>query len=87
MIKNVEPLCIIDCFWITRDKKYMESLTNIYIVSIFDEIDEPSEVDSKLKCIDLDKAIHSLQLPYQKKALEEYFSYKSYKKIGDNNKI
>ena len=75
IIKSAEPLCIIDCYWITRDKKYMESLSNIYIVSIIDEIVMPTEVDCRLKCINLEKAMDLLPLPYHKKALEVYFSY------------
>ena len=75
IIKSAEPLCTIDCFWLTRDKNNMESLTNIYIVETSDDILKPTEEGCKLTCIELENAVNSFPLPYHKKALEEYFTY------------
>ena len=58
-ITKIEELCTIDCFWITREKKNMESLANIYIVEISENIVEPSENCNKLKIIDL-KDVHKV---------------------------
>ena len=72
-ITKIEELCTIDCFWITREKKNMESLANIYIVEISENIVEPSENCNKLKIIDLKDVHKVLKLPYQKKAIDEYY--------------
>ena len=72
-ITKIEEFCTIDCFWITREKKNMESLANIYIVEISENIVKPSEDCNKLKIIDLEGANKVLKLPYQKKAIEEYY--------------
>lgn len=74
-VESAKPLCIIDCFWITKDKKNMESLANIYIVEISDKFVKPLEKDCKIKRIKLNDALNALPLPYHKKALEEYISY------------
>ena len=73
MIKSAELLCTIDCFWLTKDKNDMESLTHIYIVEVFDKALEPTEEGCKLTSINLKEAIDLLSLPYHKKALEEYY--------------
>lgn len=75
IVKTAKPLCTIDCFWITTNNKKMESLTNIYIIEVLDEILKPTEEGCKLTNIILEEAIDLLPLPYHKKALEEYFEY------------
>ena len=74
IIKSIKELCVIDCFWITRNNEHMESLANIYIVDIEKNIIKPKENGNKLKIIDFKKAIELLQLPYQKKAIMEYMN-------------
>ena len=75
-IKNIKELCTINCFWITRNNENMESLANIYIVDIEENIIEPKENGSKLKIIDFVKSIELLQLPYHKRAIIEYIKSK-----------
>lgn len=70
-IEVVEHLCTIDCFWLAGGKWPMESLANIFIINILDEI-EGIEAESKLEFIDLDKVVDMLPLPYHKKAIEYY---------------
>lgn len=74
IIKSIKELCIIDCFWITRNNKNMESLVNIYIVDIEEKIRKPKENGNSLKIIDLNQSIKLLELPYQKKAIIEYIN-------------
>lgn len=73
-VESIEEFCIIDCFWLTRNKKNMESLANIYIVNIADKIVEPTEFGNKLIKLELDEVLERLELPYQKRAIEEYLT-------------
>ena len=74
-IAEITKLCDIDCFWYTKNKKNMESLTHIYIVEITEHINTPLEAESKLIKMSLNKAKEALELPYQKRALEEFEKY------------
>ena len=74
-IDDVKPLCTIDCFWITKENRNMESLSNIYIVTVSDEIIEPTENVHKLQKVDLKNSMDLFPLPYHKRALEEYLNY------------
>ena len=71
-ITNCYEFITIDCFWITRNNKNMESLTNFYIVDICDKIQKPTEKLSKLVIIELEEIISKLELPYQKEAIKLY---------------
>lgn len=71
-VENIEEFCTIDCFWLTRNKRNMESLANIYIVNIFEKVVKPTEFGNKLIILELDEALERLELPYQKRAIEEY---------------
>ena len=70
-IEVVEHLCTIDCFWLAGGKWPMESLANIFIINLLDEI-EGIDAESKLEFMDLDKVVDMLPLPYHKKAIEYY---------------
>lgn len=74
IIKSIKEFCIIDCFWITRNNKNMESLVNIYIVEVEEKRVKPKEIGSSLKIIDLNQSIELLELPYHKKAITEYMN-------------
>ena len=74
-IKDAKELCTIDCFWITRNQKYMESLANIYIVEISDKRIEPTEKGNKLVKIKMEEILDILELPYQKRAVKEYMNF------------
>ena len=78
---NIDELCVIDCFWVTRNNKNMESLVNVYVVKVDKEINKPTEKNSTLKIIDLEEANKLLQLPYHKRAIKEY------KEIMNNTKF
>lgn len=71
-IKTINDFYIIDCFWFTRNKTYMESLAHFFIVDIEDEIGEPLEKESELIILDISDILNKLELPYQKKAMELY---------------
>ena len=73
-LKKIKHFCSIDCFWITRNKKYMESLAHIFLVDIEDNINKPLEKESELVIIDIHNALDYLDLPYQRKALELYLA-------------
>lgn len=77
-LKTINDFCSIDCFWITRNKKYMETLAHIFLVDIEDNINKPLEKESELVIIDIHNALDHLKLPYQRKALELYLT-----KYGD----
>ena len=77
----IKELCVIDCFWLTRNNKNMESLVNIYVVKIDKKISKPTEKNNKLKIIELKEANKLLELPYHKRAIKEY------KKIMNNTKF
>ena len=71
-LKTIKNFCSIDCFWITRDKKHMESLAHFFLVDIEDYISKPLEKESKLVIVDINNALDYLELPYQRKAIEIY---------------
>jgi 8-oxo-dGTP diphosphatase len=73
-VTKIMKLCDIDCFWITRDNKHMESLTHIYVVEVAKEIHQPLETNSKLTLLNLKEAKEALKLPYQRKALEVFMN-------------
>ena len=75
---SAEPLCVIDCFWVTKNNKDMESLTNIYVVKVSEDAGIPTESESQLQIIDINNAIELLPLPYQKRAIEEYLNNYNY---------
>ena len=72
-IKNIEEFITIDCYWLTRNHNYMNSLANFYIVEVSDEIKEPTEELSKLKILEEKEIKKSLELPYQKEAIKIFF--------------
>lgn len=69
-IKNIKEFITIDCYWITRNNKNMNSLANFYIVEINDEINEPTEKESKLVILTENEINNQLVLPYQKEAIK-----------------
>lgn len=71
-IDKVKKIYIIDCYWITRNQKNMESLANIYIVEISKEKIHPTEEGNRLIKIKKEDILKKLELPYQKRAIEEY---------------
>lgn len=89
-IEGYKEFCTIDCFWVTREQKDMESLANIYIVRISEKIINPIEEGNKLVKIRMENILEKLQLPYQRRAIEEYikinyrFKYKRSKKCVKN---
>lgn len=68
-ITKVKEFITIDCYWLTRNNKNMNSLANFYIIEVSDEIKEPTEEGSKLVLIEPNKIKNSLKLPYQKEAI------------------
>ncbi len=76
-IDKIKDLCTINCYWKTKDKKYMNSLSNIFIVEITDEILIPKE-NKELVLIEFEDIINLLPLPYQKEAIKQYFIKKGF---------
>ena len=72
-ITGCREFITIDCFWQTRNKKYMESLANFYIVEVSDNIIEATEKESKLVIAKPDNLEDKLLLPYQKEAIRLFF--------------
>lgn len=72
-IKSIKELCTIDCYWNTRSDIDMNSLSNIYIVEVFDEEYKPLEKNSTLVKCTKEELLNNIVLPYQKEALREYF--------------
>ena len=72
-IKSIKELCTIDCYWHTRSDIDMNSLSNIYIVEVFDEEYKPLEKNSILVKCTKEELLNNIVLPYQKEALKEYF--------------
>lgn len=87
-VKEIKEFCTIDCYWKTRDGIYMNSLSNIFIVQIADEILIPTE-NKDLVLIEFADIIDLLPLPYQKEAIKQYFIKEGFniKKIIINEKI
>ena len=75
-ITNYNEFITIDCFWITRNNKNMESLANFYITEVSDKIEKPTEELSKLITINSNDIISKLDLPYQKEAIKLYLEQK-----------
>lgn len=69
-IKEIKEFITIDCFWVTRENKEMESLANFYIVNVDKKINEPTEKESKLVKTCMSEITEKIVLPYQKKAIE-----------------
>lgn len=72
-IVSMKELCIIDCYWYTRSKVNMNSLSNIYIVEVSDDGNEPLEKNSELVKCTKEELLERIVLPYQKEAIKEYF--------------
>lgn len=72
IITDVIEFITIDCYWITKNNKHMNSLSNIYIVKVKDTIKEPTEKESKLIILDKKDILNNLSLPYQKEAIKLY---------------
>ena len=72
-IIKIKQLCTIDCYWLTRSKDNMNSLSNIYVVEVSDEELEPLEEGSKLVICDKKFLLEHICLPYQVEGLKEYF--------------
>lgn len=69
-ITNIKDFITIDCYWLTRNNKNMNSLANFYIVDISDKIIEPTEDLSKLVILSKKEIEDKLALPYQKEAIK-----------------
>ena len=67
---SIQPLVIIDCFWLAAGKWPLESLANFYLVQVGEKICEPTEEGHIVEFVDIDKVENLLPLPYHKKALE-----------------
>lgn len=76
-INTIKELCVIDCYWQTKDGVYMNSLSNIFIVELTDEILKPQE-DKETIFVDFESIIDLLPLPYQKEAIKQYFTKKGF---------
>lgn len=77
IITDVTLFITIDCYWITKNNKHMNSLSNIYIVEIEDTIKEPTEKESKLIMLEEKDVLKNLSLPYQKEAIKIYMNNKN----------
>lgn len=74
-IIKIQEFITIDCYWITRNKKDMNSLANFYIVEVSEEIEEPTEKESKLVILEKNEIKEKLVLPYQKEAINLFFKH------------
>ena len=72
-IKKIKEFVTIDCYWITRNNDYMNSLANFYIVEIDNEIKEPTEEISRLVILEKTEIKDKLSLPYQREAINLFF--------------
>ena len=78
-ITNINPLIIIDCFWLAGNKYPLESLANIFVV----DIDTNNKIDAlekdihEVEFVDTDKALELLPLTYHKEALKCYLQQKN----------
>lgn len=73
-ILGTQEFVTIDCYWITRNGKHMNSLAHFYIVNVSDAILTPVEKESKLVILDVDDAIKEIVLPYQKEGLKLFIN-------------
>ena len=71
-ITECNEFVTIDCYWLTKNQKNMESLANFYIVEVSDTVVLATEEGSKLVKVSEKELRDSLALPYQKKAIELY---------------
>lgn len=72
-ISNIHEFVTIDCFWITKNNKYMNSLSNFYIVEVEIKEVDPLEEGHKLIKVSKDEILDLIVLPYQRNAIELYF--------------
>ena len=68
-ITNIKDFITIDCYWLTRNNKNMNSLANFYIVEVSDKEVEPTEAGHELVKVTKEEILDLLPLPYHKKAL------------------
>ena len=76
-IHEIKELCTIDYYWKTKDKTYVHSLSNIFIVQIADEV-LISKENKELVLIEFEDIINLLLEPYQKEAIKQYFIKKDF---------
>jgi 8-oxo-dGTP diphosphatase len=76
-ITKIEPLCIVDCFWLAGGQWPMESLVNFFVVNIDEKnVKEEIEDDHTPAFVDINEVKKLLPLPYHQKGLEIYFETK-----------
>ncbi len=71
-IKKVEPLCIVDCHWLAAGHYPLRSLSNIFVISLYNEFVAPTEEGHTPVWVDKDKVLEYLQLPYQIEGFKNY---------------
>ena len=71
-IIKCDEFVTIDCYWLTKNKRNMQSLANFYVVEVSDEVIPATEEGSELVKVSKKELRDSLVLPYQKKAVELY---------------
>lgn len=74
ILKKAKKFITIDCYWTTKDNKYMESLSHFYIVKIDKKILKPLEECSSLVIIEKGNVLNLLKLPYQIEGIKRYFN-------------
>lgn len=75
LITDIQEFVNIDCFWVKRDGRYMETDALFYLVKV-DETNnkKPTEPFHKPMWIKLVNAQNLIQYPYQKEALKLFLS-------------
>ena len=73
-ILRIEEFIEIDCFWLKRDGKYMETDAHFFLVEV-DLVNAfpPTEFGHKSVWVNKETLLKSITFPYQLKALEIFF--------------
>lgn len=77
-LKSLNPLIIIDCFWLAAGKYPLESLANIFIVKV-DEKNKSEALEKEnheVEWIKKESVINLLPLPYHQEAIKQYLKYR-----------
>lgn len=69
---DMKELCTIDCYWITKNKRQMESLANFYIVTLSETAQKPTEEGHEAMWVQLEDVEKYLPLPYQKEGFKQF---------------
>lgn len=77
LIENLRKFVNIDCFWVKRDGKKMETDAIFFLVKVNEfDMQTPTESFHSPRWININEAVDLIEYPYQKEALKIFLNEK-----------